>query len=113
MKRILKEQDVNYFLTRIEKIFSNFVAGIVTDRDGFPLASKIRPNFHIQENKLSLSAIANNEDFIKDTRFLKVKRNLDKSENIRLFLLLEKDKSNKLIYQFKNLKKIIKTQVLF
>jgi len=37
---IINESEVKYFLYRIEKNFPNFVAGVITDRHGFPVASK-------------------------------------------------------------------------
>ena len=111
MENIIKENEINYFFSEIERIFPNFIAGVITDRHGFPIASKIPRNFHIHENELALSAIAGNRDFIKDPRFLKVKRNLDKSNNIKLFLLLEK--STNYINRFKTLKGIVDTQGLF
>lgn len=111
LEYILNEQDVNFLLTEIERNFPNFVAGIITDRHGFPLAAKTPPNFHIHESILALSAIEEKRDFIKDSSFIQVKRNLDKSENFKLFLLLHKSK--KLVHRFKKLKDIIKKQVIF
>ena len=112
MESILKEQDINIFLNKIERNFPNFVAGIITDKHGFPLASKIPKNFDIQENELALSAITTEErDFIKDRNLLKIKRNLGASNEIVLFLLLQK--TNKNINRFKILNEIIKNQTFF
>ncbi len=111
MEKLINQSDVNFFLSEIEQIFPNFVAGILCDRHGFPIASKIPQDFHIQENILALSAISNKKDFIKENGYLKITRDLDKSKDIKLFLLLEK--SNKNINCFKKLKKFIKTQGLF
>ncbi len=111
MSSILKEQEINRFLSDIEHTFPNFVAGIICDKHGFPLGSKIPKGFHIDENTMALSSITNNRDFINDNRFVKVNRALDKSENVRLFLLL--DKTNQYINRFKELNKIIQTQNLF
>jgi len=107
---ILSEQDINYFLNEIENNFPNFVAGVITDRHGFPLASKIPVNFHINEKELALLAISGGQDFINDSRLIKVKRNLDKAKNIKLLFLL---RSNGYINRFKNLKEIIERQNLF
>ena len=106
----MSEQDINYFLNEIENNFPNFVAGVITDRHGFPLASKIPVNFHINEKELALLAISGGQDFINDSRLIKVKRNLDKAKNIKLLFLL---KSKGYINHFKNLKEIIKRQNLF
>lgn len=111
MEKVINEQEVNQFLSQVENTFPNFVAGIITDRNGFPIGLKIPNNIHIDENDLALSAITSNRDFIKDDRFLKVKRSLDKKNNVRLFLLL--DKSSQYINRFKHLKDIIDTQKLF
>lgn len=110
MGSILSEQDVNYFLKEIENNFPNFVAGVITDRHGFPIASKIPENFHINETELALSAISAEKDFINDSKLIKVKRDLDKAKNIKLLFLL---KSKGYINHFKNLKKIIARQKFF
>ena len=111
MNTILKEQDVNYFLDEIDNIFPNFVAGVVTDSNGFLIATKIPKNFHIHENDLALSAVVNKQDFIKGTNYLKIRRDLDKAKKIKLFLLLQK--SSKYFHRFKVFKKIVETQALF
>ena len=90
MEKIINQSDVNYFLSQIEGTFPNFVAGVVCDNDGFMIGAKVPQNFHIHENAMALSAIAGNRDFINDSRFMKVKRDLNGQENIKLFMLLEK-----------------------
>jgi hypothetical protein len=111
LEKLINQSDVNYFLSEIKQMFPNFVAGILCDRHGFMIASKIPRDFHIQENALALSAISNKRDFLEGNGYLKVKRDLDKSRNIKLMLLLEK--SHKNITCFKKLKKLIETQGLF
>jgi len=111
LEKLIKQSDVNYFLSEIEQIFPNFVAGVLCDHHGFPIASKIPQNFHIQENILALSAISNKMELIKGNKYVKIKRDLDKSKNIKLLLLLEK--TNKRNIYFKKLEKLIKTQGLF
>ncbi|TFG30274.1 MAG: hypothetical protein EU532_01425 [Promethearchaeota archaeon] len=111
MERLIKQSDVNYFLSEIEQIFPNFIAGVLCDRHGFPIASKIPQNFHIQENILALSAISDKKDLLKGNGYVKVKRNVDKSKNIKLLLLL--DKNYRRDKHFKQLKKLIETQILF
>jgi len=108
---ILNEAKINNFLSDIESIFPNFVAGIITDRHGFTIGTKMPPNFHIQEIKMALYAITNNNNYIQDSRLVKVKRNLDKSRNFKLLLLLEK--SNNYMNRFEKLKNIIENQSLF
>ncbi len=111
MGSILKEEEINNFLSDVEHTFPNFIAGIICDKNGFPLGSKIPKGFHIDENTMALSSIADKRDFINDNRYVKVNRALDKFENIRLFLLL--DKTNQYISRFKELNKIIETQNIF
>ena len=111
MESIIQEEDINCFLSEVEQIFPNFVAGILCDHHGFPIASKIPQNFPIQENYLALSAISNNKDFIQDNRFLQVRRDLNKSKNVKLLLLLEKPIRH--INHFRDLKDLIENQVLF
>jgi len=111
MGYILKESDINCFLSEVEQTFPNFVAGVITDEDGFSIAAKIPRNFHIHENNLALSAIAGNRDFIKDARYMQVKRDLDKSKRVKMLILLEK--SNQYLNRFKELRTLIETQDLF
>jgi len=111
LKSIIKEIEVNSFLAEVENTFPNFVAGIVCDHHGFPIAARIPKNFHIKENQMALAAIAGERCFIKDSKLMKVKRDLDKTKNIKLFLLLEK--TNKYTNRFKILKDIIESQGLF
>ena len=108
---ILNEEQINNFLSNIECIFPNFVAGIITDRHGFTIGMKKPPNFHIHETNMALYAITSKKNYIEDSRFLKIKRNLDKSRNFKLLLLLEK--SNNYVNRFKKLRNIIETQSLF
>jgi len=111
LNEILTEKKVNFFLSRIEKNFPNFIAGVITDRHGFILGTKIPLNFHIKENIMALSAITNRKNFFNNSEFLRVKRNLDKSKNFKLFILL--NKSNNELSRFKSLKSIIEEQELF
>ena len=110
LESVLREQDINYFLTEIKNAFPNFIAGVITDNNGFPIGSRI-DKIQIQEDDLALFAIAGRRAFIEDSGYIKVWRNLDKSKNIKLFLLLQK--SNKYIHRFKDLNKILETQGLF
>ena len=111
MDNLINESEVNYFLYRIEKNFPNFVAGIITDRHGFPVASKISKKLWVLENTLALSAITKNRDFLEDSNLVKIKKDLDKSKNYKLMILLEKSKEYK--SRLKPLKSLIKTQELF
>ncbi|MFX0036977.1 MAG: hypothetical protein ACFE9I_15205 [Candidatus Hermodarchaeota archaeon] len=111
MDNLINESEVNYFLYRIEKNFPNFVAGIITDKHGFPVASKISKNLWILENTLALSAITKNREFIQDSKLIQIKKDLDKSKNYKLLILLEKSKDYR--SRLKPLKHLIKSQELF
>ena len=111
LEDIIHQEDVNYFLSEVEEIFPTFVAGILCDHHGFPIASKIPHNFHIKEANLALSAISNDSDNNNSNRYFQVRRDLNKSKNIKMLLLLERP----IIHtkSFKRLKKLIKRQGLF
>lgn len=111
MGNLLNQEDVNYFLYRVEKNFPNFVAGVITDSHGFPVASKISKKLWVLENTLALSAITKKGDFIEDSKLVRIKRDLDKSKNYKLLILLEKTKNYK--NRLKPLKNLIKSQELF
>lgn len=111
MDNLINESEVNYFLYRIEKNFPSFVAGIITDKHGFPVASKISKKLWILENTLALSAITKNKEFIRDSKLVQIKKDLDKSKNYKLLILLEKSKEYK--SRLKPLKSLIKSQELF
>ncbi|MFX1366672.1 MAG: hypothetical protein ACFFCE_02325 [Promethearchaeota archaeon] len=111
LNNLINENEVKYFLYRIEKNFPNFVAGIITDRHGFPVASKISKKLWLLENTLALSAITKDRNFIEDSQLVKIKRDLDKAKNYKLMILLEKSKENK--SRLKPLKTLLKSQELF
>ncbi|MHA2049490.1 MAG: hypothetical protein ACW986_07735 [Promethearchaeota archaeon] len=111
MGNILNQDEVNYFLYRIEKNFPNFVAGIITDKHGFSVGSKISKKLWVLENTLALSAITKKNGFIEDSNLIQIKRDLDKSKNYKLLVLLEKSKDYK--SRLKPLKTLIKSQELF
>ena len=66
--RLVKQAEVNYFLNEIKQNFPNFVAGVITDRNGFPIGADISKRLWIRENTLALTAISkkNKELSIKD-----------------------------------------------
>ena len=111
MEKLIKQSEVNYFLMEIERMLPNFVAGILCDRNGFPIASKIPHDFPIRENILALLAFSSNRCFLDEQKYLKIIKDLDRSKNIKLLLLLEK--SNRNFTHLKKLKKLIKTQRIF
>jgi hypothetical protein len=107
LNKIVTHREINNFLERIENIYPNFVAGVIADHHGFPIASKVPKNFPIGENELALYAVVNQErDFLKNINYIKVKRSLSKDKKIKLLLLL--DKNNQYIYGFKKLKAAIR-----
>ncbi len=105
MKEIISQKQVGKFLNRISETFPNFIAGIITDRHGFPIASKIPKNFPYDENTLALEAIARERSFINRSKYVKVKRYLNNGKSVKMLLLL--DKPNKYVYAYKGLKRIL------
>jgi hypothetical protein len=112
--RLINQIEVNYFLHQIKKNFPKFVAGVITDKNGFPIGSEISKRLWIHENKLALWAISNskeNKDLINDPNLVQLKFDIDKGKKYKLFILLEKSKYNK--SGVKPLKTLIRTQELF
>ena len=64
-----------------------------------------------REGRLVVIAITKKNDFIEDSNLIQIKRDLDKSKNYKLLVLLEKSKDYK--SRLKPLKTIIKSQQLF
>ncbi|MBY9007603.1 MAG: hypothetical protein KGD63_12705 [Candidatus Lokiarchaeota archaeon] len=108
---ILSQKQVSHFLNNICKNFPNFAAGVITDYDGFPIISKITEKFPYKEQELALEAITKNRTFINSSEYIKIIRNLDKDDSIKLLILLNKPNQN--IDGYKTLKSTIKRQILF
>jgi len=110
--RLVKQAEVNYFLHKIKQNFPNFVAGVITDRNGFPIGANISKRLWIRENTLALSAVSKNRELtIKDPNLVPLKFDIDKGKQYRLLLLLEKSKNHK--DGMKMLKNMIRSQNLF
>ncbi len=112
--RLINQIEVNYFLHRIKKNFPNFVAGVITDKNGFTIGSDISKRLWIHENKLALWAISKNKEnkeILKDPNLVQLKFDIDKGKKFKLFILLEKSKNNK--SGLKTLKPLIRAQELF
>ena len=112
--KLINQIEVNYFLHRIKKNFPNFVAGVITDNNGFPIGSDISKRLWIHENKLALWAISKNKenkDILKDPNLVQLKFDIDKGKKFKLFILLEKSKNNR--NRVKPLKTLIRAQELF
>jgi len=111
---LINQVEVNNLLHRIKKNFPNFVAGVITDKNGFAIGSDISKRLWIHENKLALWAISkskDNKDIINDPNLVQLKFDIDKGKKFKLFILLEKSKYNK--SGVKPLKHIIRAQELF
>jgi len=117
VKDVISENQVSYFLYEISKKFpDSFLAGVICDKHGFLLAGARKGRKFqniIPENDLALLAIAHKKEIKKDSEFLKVQRNLNESEDIKLLILLDKDNSKRIFNRFKELNSMISTQVLF
>ena len=111
---LINQKDVNYFLHRVKNNFPNFVAGVITDKNGFAIGSDISKRLWIHENKLALWAISKNKknkDLINDPNLVQLKFDIDKGKKFKLFILLEKSKYNR--SGKSGLKTIIRAQELF
>jgi hypothetical protein len=111
LKTIITQNQVSQFLTKITQSFPNFIAGIITDKHGFPIASKFPNTFPYDENILALEAISRKKSFINHSKYVKVKRTLNKEGSIQLLLILRKPNIH--VYAYKDLKNIIERQALF
>ena len=111
---LINQIEVNYFLNRIKKNFPNFVAGVITDKNGFTLGADISKRLWIHENKLALWAISKNKEnkeILNDPNLIQLKFDIDKGKKYKLFILLEKSKYNK--SGKVGLKNLIRAQELF
>lgn len=112
--RLINQMEVNYFLHKIKINFPNFVAGVITDKNGFTIGADISKRLWIHENKLALWAISKNKEnkeILDDPNLVQLKINLDKDKKFKLFILLEKSKYNK--SGKVGLKNLIRSQKLF
>ena len=112
--RLIKQMEVNYFLHKIKINFPNFVAGVITDKNGFTIGANISKRLWIHENKLAMWAISKNKknkEVLNDPNLVQLKFDIDKGKNFKLFILLEKSKYNK--SGKVGLKNLIRTQELF
>ena len=112
--RLINQMEVNYFLHKIKINFPNFVAGVITDKNGFTIGADISKRLWIHENKLALWAISKNKEnkeILNDPNLVQLKFDIDKGKRYKLFILLEKSKYNK--NGKVGLKNLIRTQQLF
>ena len=116
MTNVISHTEVEYLLYDIAKRFpKSFHAGVICDKDGFILTAKIpkKNNDSLSENDLALLAISENKRKQKSNDFIEIKKDLDESKNIKLLLLLKKDKNGRSNHQQKELKRILTYQSLF
>lgn len=112
--RLINQMEVNLFLHQIKINFPNFVAGVITDKNGFTIGADISKRLWIHENKLALWAISKNKEnkeILNDPNLIQLKIDLDKDKKFKLFILLEKSKYNK--SGKIGLKNLIRSQKLF
>ena len=112
--RLINQMEVNYFLHKIKINFPNFVAGVITDKNGFTIGADISKRLWIHENKLAMWAISKNKknkEVLNDPNLVQLKFDIDKGKNFKLFILLEKSKNNK--SGKVGLKNLIRAQELF
>lgn len=107
---LLTQKMVDDFLGKVKKSVPNFVAGVLSDENGFPIASKIPKKLQINEDYLALSTVCKNE-FIDFSKYTKIVKDIGRNETIKLLILLKK--STKYSKKFKQLNKILSKQSLF
>ena len=113
-RNLINQVEVNSFLHRVKKNFPNFVASVITDKNGFTIGSDISKRLWVHENKLSLWAISKNKEnkeLLDDPNLVQLKFDIDKAKRFKLFILLEKSKYNK--SGKSGLKNLIRAQELF
>ena len=110
---LITQQMVDEFLKKIKKTFPNFIAGVLSDENGFPIASKIPKKLKIDEDFFALAAtdvrIVN--DFMDFSKYTKVMKEIGKKEKIKLLVLLKK--SAKYSHKFQQLNEVLSKQSLF
>ncbi|MBN1803277.1 MAG: hypothetical protein JW891_17330 [Candidatus Lokiarchaeota archaeon] len=114
--KLLSESEVDYFLHDISKKLSDqFYAGVICDKDGFILSSKIPKNDpnKFLENELALMAISNRKNKVFNPNHIKLIMDLNKEKTIKLLLLLKKKNISKTEYKNKKLDEILSLQTLF
>ena len=103
-QEFVNEKGMNEFINKCHSIFPTMVAGVLTDRHGFPIASKIHPKLegmNVDEQLLCLEAVAEGKRTIVDTsNYHKIVKSL--SRNVNLMLLLDKTYAN--LHRFKQFK---------
>ncbi len=107
---LITQKMVDGLLKKIKKTFPNFIAGVLSDENGFPIASRIPKKLNINEDFLALSAICEN-NFMDFSRYTKIVKEIGKKEKIKLLVLLKK--SAKYSHKFKLLNEILSKQSLF
>ncbi len=103
MKDLVSEDNLNVFIQKIHQVFPNLVAGVIADKHGLPIASKIHPQLNTNEQMLSLEAVAEGRRIVNVEPYQKVVRRL--SENVNLMMLLQKSHQN--LHRFKELNRIL------
>jgi hypothetical protein len=99
---LISKPQLDTFFQELSDCFPNMVAGCISDRHGFPVASKINQNKQLDEELLAVSAISDRE-LLDLSDYHKVVRSLD--ANVKLIVLLEKSWKN--LYRFKLFDQIV------
>ena len=104
MNQLVNEIILNNFIDRVKAVFPTSKAVVITDRHGFPMASKIeQPEW--DESTLAVHAITDRQ-FIDLDDYQKVVRPL--SMDTRIMVLLEKSATN--LHCFKKFNFIIENE---
>src|SRR5271157_2894781 len=104
MNELINEIALNNFIDSVKAVFPTSKAVVITDRHGFPLASKIeQPGW--DENTLAVHAVTDRQ-FLDLDDYQKIIRPL--SIDTRIMVLLEKTASN--LHRFKRFNAVLENE---
>jgi hypothetical protein len=106
MPNLVSARQLETFMNDIKSLFPTYVAGVICDRHGFPIASRI-DHPQIDEETLALSAISDRKLLDMDmNEYHKVVRPL--SMDTKLMVLLKKSGDN--LHRFKQFKNMVESK---
>ena len=113
---VISNTQADYFLYEVEKkLSSHYHAGIICDKDGFIISSRIpkKNSQQLRASEIALTAIADKKKKEKNSEYVEVIRDLDDNSNVLLVLLLKRDRYDRILNQYRELNKILTLQDIF
>ncbi len=92
MTHLVNAQMLNSFIDKIHKACPTMIAGVIADKHGLPMASKIHPQMPVSEQLLSLEAVAEGRTIVNTKGLEKIVHSL--SGDVKLMMLLQRSGSN-------------------